>query len=197
MNTLCFVTTNKGKVASLQRYFDSANLQVRVEACSLPIVEIQAETALEIAREKAREAYEQLHQPLVVDDSEFRITALGGFPGPYQKYMVEKLGPEGIVRLMQGHADRSAYFISNLVFVDADGNLHEFSDDPVNVTIVEAYDDSVPDYAWGDLGKICIHEGTDRIWSSLTAEERYANNMARNGDDAYHKFCTWYKERNA
>ncbi len=195
MKELLFVTGNQGKVATLQRYFDSASVHVRVKAVPLEIVEIQAHTALEVARDKAMRAFAQLGLPLVVDDSEFCINALNGFPGPYQKYMVETLGPEGVVRLMEGHADRSAYFISNLVYTDALGSIHEFSDDPVNVTIVDEYDPRVPDYAWGALGKICIHEGTDKIWSLLTDEERHAHNLARESGDAYQKFSTWYRSQ--
>lgn len=46
---------------------------------SLALTEIQAETALEVARDKAAKAYEHLNCPLVVDDSELRIVALNGF----------------------------------------------------------------------------------------------------------------------
>lgn len=197
MKELTFVTTNNGKVASLQHYFDALDVNVQAIGRPLDIVEIQAQTALEVARDKSRRAFELLGEPSVVDDSEFRIRALNGFPGPYQKYMLTTLGPEGVVRLLEGHDDRSACFVSNLVFVDEEGVLHEFTDDPVNVKIVERYDPTVPDYAWGALGKICIHEGTDKVWSMLTPEERLANNMARQGGDAYEKFAHWYKEHYA
>lgn len=192
MKELVFVTTNEGKVATLQKYIDHARIDVTISMRTLDIVEIQADTSIEIARDKALHAFQILGEPLVVDDSEFRIRALNGFPGPYQKYMVKTLGPQGVVRLMEGQQDRSAYFISNLVYVAADGSVHEFSDDPVYVRIVERYDPTVPDYAWGALGKICIHDGTDRVWSSLTADERHANNISRSGDDAYAKFVAWY-----
>ena len=81
-NELIFATTNSGKVASLQRYFDTAGVLVKVVGKSLALTEIQAETALEVARDKAAKAYEHLNCPLVVDDSELRIVALNGFPGP-------------------------------------------------------------------------------------------------------------------
>jgi non-canonical purine NTP pyrophosphatase (RdgB/HAM1 family) len=195
MKELIFVTTNTGKVASLQTYMDRASIDAKISGRPLDIVEIQADTALEVARAKATEAFRRLGQPLVVDDSEFRIAALGGFPGPYQKYMVETLGPEGVVRLMEGHDDRSAYFVSNLIYVDAEGTMHEFADDPFNVTIVARYDDTVPEYAWGPLGKICIMEGCDKVQSLMSAEERAALDAARPLADAYEKFVAWYKER--
>lgn len=53
MNKLIFATSNSGKVASLQRYLDSAGVRVEVVGQSLDIIEIQADTALEVARAKA------------------------------------------------------------------------------------------------------------------------------------------------
>jgi len=197
MKELLFVTTNNGKVASLQRYMDDNGISITVKACPLKLEEIQADTALEVARHKALQAFAKLGKPLVVDDSEFRIVSLNGFPGPYQKFMVQKLGPEGVVRLMTGNADRRAYFLSNLVFVDDDASVHEFSDDPFNVTIIDEYDDSVPDYDWGALGKICIMEGTDKVLSLVTPEERSALDKTRGSVDAYDKFSKWYKEIHA
>lgn len=196
-NTILFVTGNKGKVAFMQHYLDDAGIDIAVETATLDIKEVQADTALEVAREKALEAFRILKKPLVVDDSEFRITALNGFPGPYQKYMVHTIGAEGLVRLMDGYDDRRAYFVSNLVFVDADGSLHEFSDDPFNVTVVEQYDESVPDYAWGPLGKVCVMEGTDKVLSLLAPGERAAIEKKRGTVDAYQRFCAWYKEHHA
>jgi non-canonical purine NTP pyrophosphatase (RdgB/HAM1 family) len=195
MNTIIFATTNPGKVASLQKYCDLAGLQVKVEAKPLTLVEIQADTALEVARAKAAEAYRQLGQPLVVDDSELRITALNGFPGPYQKAMTEKLGPEGFVRLLQGYDDRSAYFISNLVYVDAEGIHHEFSDDPYWGTIAEAVDTIERENAWGPLWKIFIPKGLSVTTSQLSVEEKHAYDNDRDDVDAYKKFAAWYKER--
>lgn len=192
MQQIIFATTNKGKVVTLQQELDRAGVEVQVVAKSLDITEIQAETALEVARDKAKKAYDLLKCPLVVDDSELRIEALNGFPGPYQKAMTEKLGPEGFVRLMQGYDDRRAYFISNLVYVDERGELHEFSDDPYRVEIaeqVDAYDN--PD-AWGPLWKIIVLPGTNRVQSQLSRAELAAYNASLDRDDAYEKFVEWY-----
>lgn len=195
MKELIFATTNPGKVASLQLRFDAIGYEVTVVAQQLDIVEIQADTALEVARAKAREAFERLGHPVVVDDSELCIEALGGFPGPYQKYMTQKLGPDGLVRLMQGYDDRRAYFISNLVFVDADGAQHEFSDDPYRGVIGEEVDSTDQAGSWGPLGKIFIPEGLTVTLSKLTAQERQAYDAGRTAADAYVKFAEWYAAR--
>lgn len=196
MKELIFATTNQGKVASLQSYFTHANADVKVVAKALSITEIQADTALEVAQAKAGEAFTQLSHPVVVDDSELRIEALNGFPGPYQKAMTEKLGPEGFVKLLEGYDNRNAYFISNLVFVDETGEQFCFSDDPYRGTIARHVDTTERENSWGPLWKIFIPEGLDRTISQLTHEEKKAYDHTRPATDAYKKFVDWYQARN-
>ena len=195
MKELIFATTNKGKVVSLQTRLDQVGCDIRVVAKPLEITEIQADTALEIAKVKAAEAFKQLGHPVVVDDSEFCIEALGGFPGPYQKYMGEKIGAEGFVKLMQGYDNRRAYFISNLVFVDENGEQHTFSDEPYWGTIAGAVDTADHPDAWGPLWKVFIPEGSSVTLSQASPEERHKINDKRGAKGAYKKFALWIKEQ--
>ena len=123
------------------------------------------------------------------------IEALGGFPGPYQKYMTEKLGPEGFVRLMQGYDNRNAYFISNLIFVDDNGEQYAFSDDPYRGSIATAVDTTEQPDAWGPLWKVFIPEGLTKTVSQLSPEEKHAYDNGRTAIDAYKKFALWFKDR--
>lgn len=75
----------------------------------------------EIARGKARYAYEQLKTPLIVDDTGFFINALNGFPGPYAAYVLNTIGNEGILKLMGGREDRNARFVTAIAFADENG----------------------------------------------------------------------------
>lgn len=195
MKELIFATTNKGKVVSLQKRLDQAGCDIKVVAKPLDIIEIQADTALEVAQAKASEAFTQLVKPLVVDDSEFCIEALGGFPGPYQKYLSDKIGAEGFVHLMQGYDNRRAYFISNLVFVDADGSQYTFSDEPYWGTIASRVDTSDHPGAWGPIWKVFIPEGRTVTLSQVSPEEHHKMNDARGEKGAYRKFAQWLKER--
>lgn len=195
MKELIFATTNKGKVVSLQKRLDQVGCKVMVVATPLDITEIQADTALEIAKAKATEAFKQLGHPVVVDDSEFCIEALGGFPGPYQKYMGEKLGAEGLVKLMQGYGNRRAYFISNLVFVDENGEQYTFSDEPYWGTIAKDVDAIEHPSAWGPLWKVFIPDGRTKTLSQASPEEHHKMNDERGTTGAYKKFALWLKER--
>jgi len=73
-----------------------------------------------IAEGKAEFAYRQLMTPLIVDDTAFSIKALNGFPGPYAAYVLDTLGNAGILKLMEGAADRSASFTTAIAFADAE-----------------------------------------------------------------------------
>jgi non-canonical purine NTP pyrophosphatase (RdgB/HAM1 family) len=168
---------------------------VKVIAKPLDIIEIQADTALEVAQAKAREAFKQLVQPLVVDDSEFCIEALGGFPGPYQKYLGDRIGAEGFVRLLQGFDNRRAYFVSNLVFVDVDGSQYAFSDEPYWGTIANEVDPVERPEAWGLLWKVFIPEGRTVTLSQVSPEDHHKMNDARGEKGAYRKFAQWLRER--
>ena len=195
MKELIFATTNNGKVGSLQKRLDQAGCDIKVIAKPLDIIEIQADTALEVAQAKAGEAFAQLVQPLVVDDSEFCIEALGGFPGPYQKYLGDRIGAEGFVRLMQGYDNRRAYFISNLVFVDTDGSQYTFSDEPYWGTIADEVDPVERPEAWGPLWKVFIPDGRSVTLSQVSPEDHHKMNDTRGEKGAYRKFAQWLKER--
>ena len=92
MQTIIFATSNSGKVATLERWCRVAGLDADIAQSALDLIEPQADTAEEVAQVKARQAYEQLRQPVLVDDSSFHIAALNGFPGAYIKPMLQTVG---------------------------------------------------------------------------------------------------------
>jgi len=63
----------------------------------------------EISVQKCREAARQVQGPVLVEDTCLCFNALGGLPGPYIKWFLEKLKPEGLYQLLAGFEDKSAY----------------------------------------------------------------------------------------
>lgn len=49
----------------------------------------------DIARQKCATALKIINEPLIVEDASLCFNALNGLPGPYVKWFVEKLKPEG------------------------------------------------------------------------------------------------------
>ncbi|MDD1703040.1 MAG: RdgB/HAM1 family non-canonical purine NTP pyrophosphatase [Methanoregula sp.] len=112
------VTSNAHKAEEVAAFFGG---MLDVRHVPLEIPELRSEDVKEIARAKAEYAYAHLHVPLIVDDTAFFIDALKGFPGPYAAYVLNSIGNQGILRLMDGIADRSARFTTAIAYADING----------------------------------------------------------------------------
>ncbi len=190
MKTIYFATGNAGKVISLQRYFKQNDVDINIQQVSVDMIEPQADTSTEVAMAKARQAYAQLQKPVLVDDSSFHISALGGFPGPYIKYMLSTIGIAGILEFLKHHNDRSAYFLSTLVYIDELGKEYIFEDEPYKGIIAEKVADINADSAWSDLHKVFIPVGTNKVLAELSDDER--KKLDTKGD-SYAAFSEWIK----
>ena len=110
-----FVTGNKNKLIEVRQMMGDG---VEIEAKSLDLPEYQGEP-LEIAAKKCMTAYDLLKQPVIVEDTGLCFNALGGLPGPYIKWFLEKLGPSGLHKLLAGFHDKSGY--AQCIFAYFDG----------------------------------------------------------------------------
>ncbi|MGB4761815.1 MAG: non-canonical purine NTP pyrophosphatase [Candidatus Saccharimonas sp.] len=192
MKEILFATGNKGKVASLERVFGRNGIDLEIRQVDLKLIEPQADTAAEVSRVKARQAYEQLGQSVVVDDGSFHIEALNGFPGPYAKYMNDTIGVDGYLKVMQGINNRRAYFLNSLVFVDEHGVEHVFESSPYTGTIVEEVDDYDDPESWSILFKLFMTDGYDKVIARMTPAERIEADEHL-PHDAYTEFAKWLK----
>lgn len=87
------VTGNRHKAAEAERILGGP-----VETLALDLPEIQSLDLLEVIQAKGEEAWRRLARPLVVEDTSLALAALGGFPGPLVRWMLEAVGAEGIAR---------------------------------------------------------------------------------------------------
>ena len=191
MKSIYFATGNKGKIATLKRHFKQHGVDISIKQGLVDIIEPQADTAIEVAIAKARQAYDILKCPVIVDDSSFHISVLGGFPGPYIKYMLSTIGVDGILNFLKNHDDRSAYFLSSLVYIDADGKEHVFEDEPYRGVIADQIVNVDHKDAWSDLYKIFIPNGSNNVLAELTDEERLT---LKTTGDSYAAFSQWIKK---
>ena len=100
---LTFVTSSPDKHREAE-----AILGVALERAALDLLEPQGLDVVEIARAKARAAFERLGRPVVVEDTSLELEALGRFPGPLVRWLLEAAGPAAIARMLDGFSDRSA-----------------------------------------------------------------------------------------
>lgn len=104
-----FVTGNQKKkeevVAILQK---GDPLPYDIVARKIDLPELQGEPE-DIAKEKCRLAAREVQGPVMTEDTSLCFNALGGLPGPYIKWFLEKLGHDGLNRMLAGFDDKTAY----------------------------------------------------------------------------------------
>lgn len=110
------VTGNRDKAAEAERILGRA---VATEEVDLP--EIQSLDLLEVLRAKGEQAWRRIGRPLVVEETGLALDALGGFPGPLVRWMLEAAGPEGIARTAIALGDPGAHARCALLYRDGPG----------------------------------------------------------------------------
>ncbi|KAM9683000.1 inosine triphosphate pyrophosphatase isoform 2-T2 [Dama dama] len=117
---IVFVTGNAKKLEEvIQILGDKFPCTLVAQKIDLP--EYQGEPD-EISIRKCQEAARQVQGPVLVEDTCLCFNALGGLPGPYIKWFLEKLKPEGLYQLLEGFQDKSAYALCTFAFSTGDPN---------------------------------------------------------------------------
>jgi XTP/dITP diphosphohydrolase len=117
MEKLTLLTHNKGKLREANKIASRYGVEL-VPVGSVEKFEIQSESLSEVSGFAARNAYQKLKKPLLVDDTGMFVKALRGFPGVYTAHIQYTIGNRGILKLMKGIEDRSAYSACALSFFD-------------------------------------------------------------------------------
>jgi XTP/dITP diphosphohydrolase len=117
---IAVVTSNRQKAIEIAAFFRN---EIEIEHISIELPEPRLDDIGEIARNKAEYAFQIVERPLIVDDTAFSVSALQGFPGPFAAYVHATIGNAGILKLLDGMADRRAYFETAVAFATKEGIL--------------------------------------------------------------------------
>lgn len=111
---LTFVTGNAKKleelISILGKSFPKEIISQKVD---LP--ELQGEID-DICIKKCKEASRYVNGPVIVEDTCLCFNALKGLPGPYIKWFLDKLGPDGLFNLLAGFGDKSAVAVCTFAY---------------------------------------------------------------------------------
>jgi len=116
---LIYVTGNSDKFTHAKD--QSARFGIELEQKDLDITEIQSNSISNIAEDKAKKAFDIIHQPLIVSDSGWAIPALNNFPGPYMKYINQWFNAEDFLALMQDKSDRKIVLTHVVALANSQG----------------------------------------------------------------------------
>ncbi|EEH52079.1 uncharacterized protein MICPUCDRAFT_53623 [Micromonas pusilla CCMP1545] len=138
---ILYCTGNHGKFAEAKCVIDEYNTLgadvdklrwVEIQRVDADPVEVQG-SQVEIATRKVKEAVKIFHETgrgrevlegadfLVTEDVGLALQCLNGFPGPYCKSMLERVGPEGLWNLCSRYEDRSCLVTCTLAAIDLRG----------------------------------------------------------------------------
>lgn len=109
-----YVTGNDGKFADVSAFITQQAPEIELLQYRADIPEIQSLDQRAIAIDKARQAFEQLNSPVLVDDSGIYFDKYHEFPGVMSKFVYKALKMPGIKRLVD--VGDSASFRIHIVF---------------------------------------------------------------------------------
>jgi XTP/dITP diphosphohydrolase len=183
LQSVTFASTNQNKFREVQSILLPCGISVDFEQAG-DLLEIQSDSLAEIAREKAKSAYAKVARPVIVEDDGLYINALKGFPGPYSSHAFKTIGNAGVLKLLEGEDDRSAYFCSIIAYFDGK-DLQTF-EGRVEGQIVIVTPASMAKGGWG-YDPIFVPKGAEATFAELA----YNKNDYSHRKRALAKFAEW------
>jgi XTP/dITP diphosphohydrolase len=116
LDRIALITGNAGKAAEY-----AAMLGIEVTPAKAELTEIQSLDVADVAARKAADAYAQLGEPVLVDDTGLTVHAWNGLPGALVAWFLDTVGPQGILAMAAGLTDRRATVSTALGYASADG----------------------------------------------------------------------------
>ena len=116
LDRIALITGNAGKAAEY-----AAMLGIEVTPAKAELTEVQSLDVAVVAARKAADAYAQLGEPVLVDDTGLTVHAWNGLPGALVAWFLDTVGAQGILDMAAGLTDRSATVTTALGYADADG----------------------------------------------------------------------------
>ncbi|NCS31866.1 hypothetical protein CO026_00625 [Candidatus Kaiserbacteria bacterium CG_4_9_14_0_2_um_filter_41_32] len=182
---ISYVTGNIGKFENAQKFFNQFNIDV--QQLSIKVEEIQSGDSLEIAIAKAEAAYAQVKRPLFVNDASWIIPALGGFPGPFMKFVNQWFKPQDFINLMTDKEDRRIILKDSIVYINESGHTvftHEHVGEILNE--VATFDYKHPTDVVVSLSK---------DHSSIAEEKSKGGFFIEDEDAVWKEFVTWLQSK--
>lgn len=165
---LPIATTNPHKVSQLR-----VHLGVAVRQVAIDLPEIQAIDVKQVIEAKAREAFRQIGEPVLVEDTGLYFEAWKGLPGALVRWFLQSVGPDGICKMLANETNRSARAETCLGLFDGKG-FHSFGG------VVEGMVVSSPrgEHGFG-WDSIFMPEGSEKTFAEMAPEEKVEVDMRR------------------
>ena len=191
MSEIYFVSNNLHKYSEIKSMLNDKIIDLDLKFCKQYIIEIQDEKIENIAMEKAKFAYNIVKKPIIIEDDGLFINSLNGFPGQYSKFVFKSIGNRGIIRLLKGSRDRSAFFKS--IFVYNDGIIAKVFYGKINGKISS----TITEGGWGyDPIFIPLNRNNKKGITFAKLSQTNKKNELSHRRIAFYKFIKWFNQNN-
>jgi XTP/dITP diphosphohydrolase len=116
LDRIALITGNAGKAAEY-----AAMLGIDVTPAKAELTEVQSLDVAVVATRKVTDAYTQLGEPVLVDDTGLTVHAWKGLPGALVAWFLDTVGAQGILNMAAELTDRRASVTTALGYADANG----------------------------------------------------------------------------
>ena len=189
MDEIVFVTHNKGKAKSAEKYFKHLNFTTY----DFELDEPRSDDIKEIATAKVKQAYEMVKKPCVALDAGFFIDALNGFPKAFVNFSLETIGIKGILKLMENKENRKCRFEECLAYYDGEEIHYFYGKHPGNLATKIQGSDRVE--KWSDLWYIFEPEHFEKTLAEMDTLEREERRKIDGSVEALKVFAEWYEKK--
>ena len=190
MEEIVFVTHNKGKAKSAERYFK----HIKFTTYDFELNEPRSDDLKEIATAKVKQAYSIVKKPCIALDTGFYIDELNGFPRTFVNFTLETIGINGILKLMEGKENRKCSFQECLAFHDGK-EIHYFYGHHDGILTKEVIGKDRKE-KWSDLWYIFKPMQFDKPLAEMNEEEREERSKIDGSQEALQEFAKWYEINN-
>lgn len=170
---LSFVTGNLKKLEEVKAIL-GPKFPYEIINRNIDLPEYQGEPP-DICRAKCKAAAGIVQGPVLVEDTALCFNALGGMPGPYIKWFLEKLNPEGLHRLLHGFEDKSAYALCTFALYEGQSSNSSSPEDAAILTFSGKTDGEIVsprgprDFGWDP----CFQPvGCDQTYAEMPKQQK-------------------------
>ncbi|XP_055336350.1 inosine triphosphate pyrophosphatase-like isoform X2 [Paramacrobiotus metropolitanus] len=122
LKRLTFVTGNPRKLEEFKAILGTAIQEhFSIVSQSIDLPEYQGACPEEISTKKCETAAALIKGPVICEDTCLCFNAMGGLPGPYIKWFLDKLHPEGLHKMLDSFGDYSAYALCTFAYCEGEG----------------------------------------------------------------------------
>ncbi len=182
-----YSTSNPGKFNDVARYIEKHEPSIELKQFDGKIFEEQTNDTKAIAIDKARQSWQILKKPVLVDDAGIYFNQYNNFPGAITKFIIPGIGYDGVFALLKN--DTRVHFLLHMVYIDS-STLQVF-DGRCDGKIIRPQKFEAPEGLPWDA--IFLPDSSSKTCTELRGtkeEQEYSYRLK-----AVKKFLEWYKNK--